>query len=329
VDESQQPAPADEQPDRLRVVALPAKRFFVGMLVKDIELVPAIVDLVDNSVDGAKRLRPRPDGSWSDGFDQSRYAGLKISITVDAEHFASAIPWAIARRTRAPLSLAASACTTAQRGKLKRCTAAWAASSSTAQTTSNPACSKPRARPPAPQNKSTAIGRRGIEGPSATLLRDNEPAGTDEIMTKPADATRILVRSLRLSDHKDPPQALGHNGVVTVPPPPPPSSATAHKVMCGNSSDSGLERALRCALHRHGLRFRKHLAPIRGLRCRPDVVFTRARLAVFVDGCFWHRCPLHGSAPKGSSVNKSRVDAVVPLGVEVVAGEGDCGEICV
>jgi DNA mismatch endonuclease (patch repair protein) len=70
--------------------------------------------------------------------------------------------------------------------------------------------------------------------------------------------------------------------------------------MCGNSSDSGLERALRCALHRHGLRFRKHLAPIRGLRCRPDVVFTRARLAVFVDGCFWHRCPLHGSAPKAN-----------------------------
>ncbi len=33
-------------------------------------------------------------------------------------------------------------------------------------------------------------------------------------------------------------------------------------------------------------------------RARPDVVFTRARVAVFVDGCFWHRCPEHGTSPK-------------------------------
>jgi DNA mismatch endonuclease (patch repair protein) len=34
---------------------------------------------------------------------------------------------------------------------------------------------------------------------------------------------------------------------------------------------------------------------------RPDVVFTRARLAVFCDGCFWHRCPAHATAPKNNS----------------------------
>jgi DNA mismatch endonuclease (patch repair protein) len=33
---------------------------------------------------------------------------------------------------------------------------------------------------------------------------------------------------------------------------------------------------------------------------RPDIVFTRARIAVFVDGCFWHSCPLHGRAPKSN-----------------------------
>ena len=33
-------------------------------------------------------------------------------------------------------------------------------------------------------------------------------------------------------------------------------------------------------------------------RTRPDIVFTRARVAVFVDGCFWHRCPEHGTSPK-------------------------------
>jgi DNA mismatch endonuclease (patch repair protein) len=37
------------------------------------------------------------------------------------------------------------------------------------------------------------------------------------------------------------------------------------------------------------------------LRCRADVVFTKQRIAVFVDGCFWHRCPLHGSMPKANS----------------------------
>lgn len=75
--------------------------------------------------------------------------------------------------------------------------------------------------------------------------------------------------------------------------PPPASSATARKVMLGNRSESEIERALRRALHARGLRFRKHLTPEPGMRCRPDVVFTRARVAVFVDGCFWHRCPQH------------------------------------
>ena len=71
--------------------------------------------------------------------------------------------------------------------------------------------------------------------------------------------------------------------------------------MLGNRSESAVERALRSELHRRGLRFRKHLAPLRGLRCKADVVFTRQRLAVFVDGCFWHRCPDHGSQPKSNA----------------------------
>ncbi len=62
------------------------------------------------------------------------------------------------------------------------------------------------------------------------------------------------------------------------------------------------EVALRAALHRRGLRFRKDL-PIRanGRVVRPDVVFTRARLAIFVDGCFWHACPLHGNEPRANT----------------------------
>ncbi len=71
--------------------------------------------------------------------------------------------------------------------------------------------------------------------------------------------------------------------------------------MQGNRSESELERALRRELHARGLRFRKHFAPVPGVRCRPDTVFTRRRVAVFVDGCFWHRCPQHGSQPKANS----------------------------
>lgn len=62
------------------------------------------------------------------------------------------------------------------------------------------------------------------------------------------------------------------------------------------------ERRLRSSIHRLGMRFRVDL-PIRvpGRRpIRPDIVFTRARIAVFLDGCFWHGCPEHGSMPKSN-----------------------------
>jgi DNA mismatch endonuclease (patch repair protein) len=64
-------------------------------------------------------------------------------------------------------------------------------------------------------------------------------------------------------------------------------------------TDTGPEVRLRAALHRNGLRFRKDLRIDAGLlKVRVDVVFTRKRVACFVDGCYWHRCPEHGSEPK-------------------------------
>jgi DNA mismatch endonuclease (patch repair protein) len=69
--------------------------------------------------------------------------------------------------------------------------------------------------------------------------------------------------------------------------------------MRGNRSvDTRPELALRSELHRRGFRFRKAAAPVPGVRCRADVVFARARVAVFIDGCFWHRCPEHGISPR-------------------------------
>jgi DNA mismatch endonuclease (patch repair protein) len=59
------------------------------------------------------------------------------------------------------------------------------------------------------------------------------------------------------------------------------------------------ELALRSALHRQGYRFRKdyRLDLASGTRVRPDIAFTARRVAVFVDGCFWHVCPEHGRDP--------------------------------
>lgn len=85
---------------------------------------------------------------------------------------------------------------------------------------------------------------------------------------------------------------------------PMPSSAAATTVMRANRwRDTHPEVALRSDLHRRGLRFRKrHTIRLDGRRwTQPDVVFTRAKVAVFVDGCFWHRCPEHGTAPKANS----------------------------
>lgn len=58
------------------------------------------------------------------------------------------------------------------------------------------------------------------------------------------------------------------------------------------------EVALRSLLHRRGRRFRKdYRLDLPEGRVRPDLVFTRRRVAVFVDGCFWHACPEHGRQP--------------------------------
>jgi len=64
-------------------------------------------------------------------------------------------------------------------------------------------------------------------------------------------------------------------------------------------TDTKPELALRSALHRQGYRFRKdyRLDLDGGARVRPDIVFTARRVAVFVDGCFWHVCPEHGRDP--------------------------------
>lgn len=89
-----------------------------------------------------------------------------------------------------------------------------------------------------------------------------------------------------------------------IPTSPEASSPAVRRTMQGNrKTDTRPERLLRSELHRRGLRFRKNypIKPDNGRLVRPDVVFTRARIAVFVDGCFWHRCPAHGTRPHGNT----------------------------
>lgn len=61
--------------------------------------------------------------------------------------------------------------------------------------------------------------------------------------------------------------------------------------------DTAPEFALRRVVHALGLRYRVDRPPIPGMRTRADLVFGPSRVAVFVDGCFWHACPSHGTLP--------------------------------
>ncbi len=65
--------------------------------------------------------------------------------------------------------------------------------------------------------------------------------------------------------------------------------------------DTRPELALRRLLHGSGHRFRVDLLiEACGVKVRPDIVFTRRRVAVFIDGCFWHSCPKHGNQPNSN-----------------------------
>ncbi|GAA4808008.1 very short patch repair endonuclease [Actinomycetospora chlora] len=57
--------------------------------------------------------------------------------------------------------------------------------------------------------------------------------------------------------------------------------------------DTGPELALRRAVHALGLRYRVNARPLKQVRRTADLVFSRAKVAVFLDGCFWHGCPEH------------------------------------
>lgn len=80
------------------------------------------------------------------------------------------------------------------------------------------------------------------------------------------------------------------------------SSEASRKVMQGNRSrDTSPELAVRRRLHAAGLRFRVARRPEPTLNRTADVVFTRQRIAVFIDGCYWHACPEHRTVAQANA----------------------------
>ena len=62
--------------------------------------------------------------------------------------------------------------------------------------------------------------------------------------------------------------------------------------------DTTPEMAVRRLVHAAGLRYRVDAKPLPDLNRRADLVFTRAKVAVFIDGCYWHGCPEHGTTSR-------------------------------
>lgn len=82
---------------------------------------------------------------------------------------------------------------------------------------------------------------------------------------------------------------------------PPASSIEAlRRMKLTKRRDTVPELAIRRVLHARGFRYLVDRQVIPGLRRRADLVFSSSKVAVFVDGCFWHRCPNHGTLPKSN-----------------------------
>ncbi len=71
-------------------------------------------------------------------------------------------------------------------------------------------------------------------------------------------------------------------------------------MLANRGRDTRPEVSVRRLLHAAGARYRVDFPPLGGRR-RADIVFTKLRVAIFIDGCFWHCCPQHGTHPARNS----------------------------
>lgn len=89
--------------------------------------------------------------------------------------------------------------------------------------------------------------------------------------------------------------------MTTEPPRQPPGPALSRKMSTLARRDTKPELLLRQELHRRGFRYRVQIKVPGNNRRTIDIAFTRVRLAVYVDGCFWHGCPEHHVRPRSNS----------------------------
>jgi DNA mismatch endonuclease (patch repair protein) len=75
------------------------------------------------------------------------------------------------------------------------------------------------------------------------------------------------------------------------------TAAVRKRMQAVRQRDTSAEVLIRRSLYAQGVRYRVHRRPLPDLNRRADIVFVGRRVAVFIHGCFWHRCPKHGSTP--------------------------------
>lgn len=83
--------------------------------------------------------------------------------------------------------------------------------------------------------------------------------------------------------------------------PKPASDDVSRRMSVTPQKDTSAEMAIRKRLHSMGLRYRVDYPVLKKPRRVADIVFTGIQIAVFVDGCFWHGCPDHGTWPKNNA----------------------------
>ncbi|GGY04427.1 very short patch repair endonuclease [Streptomyces hiroshimensis] len=76
------------------------------------------------------------------------------------------------------------------------------------------------------------------------------------------------------------------------------SAARRRNMQAIRNKDTKPEQLIRRLVHAQGLRYRLHARPLPDLRRTADLVFRPAKVAVFIDGCYWHGCPEHYLAPR-------------------------------
>jgi len=112
-------------------------------------------------------------------------------------------------------------------------------------------------------------------------------------------AEHPYARSHAWSDRQSPPWV--EDGRVARRAPAASTSVVRRRMQATKQRNTNLELRIRSLLHADGYRYYVDRSPEHGMRSRADLVFPRLRLAVYIDSCFWHCCPLHGTWPKANT----------------------------